>query len=300
MANPTIIIDAGHGGFDNGASDNGRLEKDDNLRLAMAVGNRLEADGFPVLYTRTTDVYQRPIDKARIANENDGDYFVSFHRNASPERNTYSGVQTLVYADEGIKGELARNINYELGKVGFADLGVPIRTNLVVLKRTKMPAVLIETGFINTDADNALFDEKFEDIADAIARAIEETVGENDSDGDMYLGENDSAGSMYLDDNNIDGDMSLNDNDTASKERFKGNRLPSGKRFGVQVGLYTRYENALYQAMELEDKGYDVSVMNRRPFYAVVAGSEEDIDSARELEKTLQRQGYDTLIINLP
>ena len=118
MANPTIIIDAGHGGYDNGASDNGRLEKDDNLRLALAVGEILTADGFPVVYTRTEDVYQRPIDKAGIANESGGDYFVSFHRNASPERNTYSGVQTLVYSDEGIKAELARRINEELGKLG--------------------------------------------------------------------------------------------------------------------------------------------------------------------------------------
>ena len=56
---PTIIIDAGHGGYDNGASYNGRREKDDNLRLALAVGSRLEQDGFPVVYTRTTDVYQK-------------------------------------------------------------------------------------------------------------------------------------------------------------------------------------------------------------------------------------------------
>ena len=96
---PTIIIDAGHGGYDNGASYNGRKEKDDNLRLALAVGSLLEQDGFPVVYTRTTDVYQRPIDKARIANESGGDYFVSFHRNSSPNSNAYSGVQTFVYDD---------------------------------------------------------------------------------------------------------------------------------------------------------------------------------------------------------
>ena len=63
---PTIIIDAGHGGYDNGATYNGRKEKDDNLRLALAVGEKLQQDGFPVFFTRTTDIYQRPIDKARI------------------------------------------------------------------------------------------------------------------------------------------------------------------------------------------------------------------------------------------
>ena len=55
---PTIIIDAGHGGFDNGASFQGRREKDDTLRLALAVGERLETAGFPVVFTRNTDVYQ--------------------------------------------------------------------------------------------------------------------------------------------------------------------------------------------------------------------------------------------------
>ncbi len=278
MAHPTIVIDAGHGGYDNGASDNGRLEKDDNLRLALAVGNILTADGFPVIYTRTEDIYQRPIDKARIANENDGDYFVSFHRNSSPQRNEYSGVQTLVYADEGVKGQLARNINRELEKVGFADLGIPVRTNLVVLKRTEMPAVLIETGFINTDADNALFDERFDDIAAAIARAIEETVGDGfdklQNDGDKW--KNDNADSEY------------------------DNQLEQGdKDFGVQVGLYTRYENALYQAMELEKKGYTVRIVNRRPFYAVVVDTEEGLDGAGQIERKLEREGYDTLIINL-
>ena len=103
---PTIIVDAGHGGYDNGATYGGRREKDDNLRLALAVGERLQQAGFPVVYTRTTDVYQRPIDKAQLANESNGDYFVSFHRNASPDSNTYSGVQTLVYRDTGLPAQI--------------------------------------------------------------------------------------------------------------------------------------------------------------------------------------------------
>ena len=75
----TVMLDAGHGGFDNGATHNGRREKDDNLNLTLAVGNVLENSGIDVLYTRTTDIYQSPNEKARIANESDADYFVSFH-----------------------------------------------------------------------------------------------------------------------------------------------------------------------------------------------------------------------------
>lgn len=94
-----------------------------------------------------------PFEKATIANNMRGDLFVSFHRNSAPNADMYNGVQTLVYNDQGLKAELARNINENLVALGFADKGVVERPNLVVLKRTKMPAVLIEAGFINSAVD---------------------------------------------------------------------------------------------------------------------------------------------------
>ena len=60
-----IVIDAGHGGYDAGATYNGRREKDDTLALALAVGEILEAQGYDVVYTRTDDVYDSPVQKAR-------------------------------------------------------------------------------------------------------------------------------------------------------------------------------------------------------------------------------------------
>lgn len=57
---PTVIIDPGHGGMDPGAVYKGRQEKDDNLRLALAVGELLSQNGVDVLYTRTDDVYDSP------------------------------------------------------------------------------------------------------------------------------------------------------------------------------------------------------------------------------------------------
>lgn len=74
-----IILDAGHGGSDPGAVFKGRQEKDDNLRLTLAVGEELRNRGVDVEYTRTTDVYQTPFEKATIANESGADFFVSFH-----------------------------------------------------------------------------------------------------------------------------------------------------------------------------------------------------------------------------
>lgn len=172
----SIMLDAGHGGTDPGAVYNGRKEADDTLKLTLAVGEILQNRGFDVEYTRTTDVYESPYQKAMEANEAGVDYFVSIHRNSYPTDNEVSGVESLVYNLSGIKYEMAKNINEQLESVGFVNLGVHARPNLVVLKRTKMPAVLVEAGFINSDTDNQLFDEAFYDIAGAIADGIIDTL----------------------------------------------------------------------------------------------------------------------------
>ncbi len=171
-----VVLDAGHGGANPGAVYNGRQEKDDVLSLTLAIGNILEQNGIDVYYTRTTDVYESPFQKATEGNQVGADYFVSIHRNSSPYPNQYSGVETLVYNRYSEAGRLAYNINAQLEQIGFINLGVNERPNLVVLNSTQMPAVLVEVGFINTDADNILFDEQFYAIAQAIADGIIQTV----------------------------------------------------------------------------------------------------------------------------
>ncbi len=171
-----IVLDAGHGGTNPGATYNGRQEKDDVLALTLAVGNILEENGIDVYYTRTTDVYETPLQKAQEANAIGADYFVSIHRNSSPVPNQYTGIETLVYSPYGEAARLAGNINEELEEVGYENQGVNQRQNLIVLRRTQMPAVLVEVGFINTDKDNVLFDEKFNETARAIAEGILDTL----------------------------------------------------------------------------------------------------------------------------
>ena len=178
----TIALDAGHGGMDYGAVYNGRREKDDNLALTTLVGEKLQNAGFDVVYTRTTDVYDTPLQKAQKANASGADFFVSIHRNAFPTPNTASGVETLVYDDSGIKVDVAENINAQLAELGFKNLGVKERPNLIVLKRTDMPAVLVEAGFIDNEADNALFDANFDAVAQAIADGIINTLSPTQSD----------------------------------------------------------------------------------------------------------------------
>ena len=174
---PLVVIDAGHGGNNPGASYGGRLEKDDALALALAVGRILEDGNVRVYYTRTEDVYESPAQKAMEGNAIGADYFVSIHRNSSPYPNEYAGVETLVYSRYGEAARLAGNINARLEQVGYENLGINEQPELAVLRRSRMPAVLVEVGFINTDEDNSIFDQRFDETAQAIADGIFETIG---------------------------------------------------------------------------------------------------------------------------
>lgn len=252
-----IVLDPGHGGSDPGATYNGRQEKDDALKLAMAVGELLKNAGFDVVYTRTTDVYDTPYEKAMIANNAGGDLFVSFHRNSSPMPNMYNGVQTLVYNDEGFKAELARNINRNLTAVGFEDKGVVERPNLVVLKRTKMPAVMIEAGFINSDIDNEIFDTKFQEMAQAIADAIIDTLN----------------------------DYGISANAVNNKTEYR-----------IQTGAFRNQKLADNLAMQLQNQGFPAKVVLEDGLYKVQVGSYENLDNAVAMEQKLRILGYNTFI----
>ena len=257
---PKIIIDAGHGGYDNGATYNGRREKDDNLALALALGEILSDSGIEVGYTRVDDVYQSPVEKARNANMQDGDYLVSIHRNSSPVPNTYSGVQSLVFNEGGVMSQMASNINREMAQVGYPDLGTEVRKNLAVLRRSDMPSILVEAGFINTDTDNALFDQRFAETAQAIADGIIGTL--------LQVGE----------------------------LEFESSEEPEIYR--VQTGLFRNRSNAEAMAAQLRTMGYPVAIEMSQNLYAVKVGEADELEDATELEQKLRRMGYDTLIVS--
>ena len=92
----SIMLDAGHGGRDPGAVYKERKEKDDTLRLTLAVGEILEAHGLDVQYTRTTDVYESPYQKAMEANNAGVDFFVSIHRNSSFRQCSIRGRESCI------------------------------------------------------------------------------------------------------------------------------------------------------------------------------------------------------------
>ena len=196
-----------------------------------------------------------------MANELDGDYLISIHRNSSPEPNTYSGVQSLIYEDGGINSLMANNINQEMSEVGYQNLGTSVRQNLAVLRRSDMPAVLVEVGFINTDADNALLDARFSDTAQAIADGI---IGTLLQTGEIILEDVEDSNEIYR----------------------------------VQTGLFRNSENAQRMASQLRAMSYQVAVEMNNGLYAVKVGENDDLEDAVELEQKLRRMGYDTLIVS--
>ncbi len=246
-------LQSAHGGSDPGAVYQGRKEADDTLRLTLTVGEILQNNGLDVEYTRTTDVYETPYQKAMEANNAGVDFFVSIHRNSFPTDNRVSGVESLVYDLSGIKYEMAQNINGQLETVGFVDLGVKARPNLVVLKRTKMPAVLVEVGFINSDVDNQIFDINFEDIARAIADGILETLNVGDSEFPYYrvqvaLFRNWNYAQRMLEELTAQGFPAFLDD--------------SGPFISVQVGGYDNLDAATQMEQRLRQAGYDTLIVS--------------------------------------
>lgn len=214
----------------------------------MAVGKILEDNGVDVEYTRTTDVFQTPFQKATIANQSGADYFISFHRNSSERPDQYTGVETLVYNKSGIKYDLAQNILGALGELGFREIGVKERPGLVVLRRTNMPSVLVEMGFINSQKDNQMFDEKFDEIAQAIASAILGTLNEENVEGPIYYRV--QVGAFR---NKQYADQLLYE---LLDQGYPAFLLNENGLYKVQVGAFLQLGNAIAMEQKLRDAGY--------------------------------------------
>lgn len=333
MADYRIALDAGHGGSDPGAVYKGRQEKDDTLDLTLAVGDILKKNGIDVYYTRTTDEYETPFKKATDANNSGADLFVSIHRNSSENPNQYSGVETLVYSDTGLKAEVARNINNQLEDAGFKNLGVDERKNLVVLKRTKMPAVLVEAGFINNDKDNYLFDEEFDSIAQAIADGILESIPsgrpgnttsnksnrtDNNNNSNNNSNNNNSSNSQMNNSGRtasapIDSTAMVNsippDNEVFSVTVSSSNIMPqcpcdnndydteNEALYRVQVGAYRNKDNADRMLNSLLIDGFPAFIIYEDGYYKVQVGAYRILLNAIKMEQRLRRFRYSTYIV---
>lgn len=175
-----VCLDPGHGGIDPGCDFEGRIEADDNWKLALALKKEMEAAGMEVVMTREdndTKVFLK--DRVAIANASDADYFVSLHRN----KGDGYGVETWMTANAGAVTEaLTGNVHNAIVSAEVQrDRGIKTGTeagegsDYYVIGNTTMPACLIEFGFINDAEDNRLFDANLEGYAKAITAAIQNT-----------------------------------------------------------------------------------------------------------------------------
>lgn len=189
---PVVVVDAGHGGYDSGAigkDADGNVvvkEKDANLSIAQKLAQRLKNAGIIVIMTRSADVALGDtvmadlVARASIANNSSADLFISIHNNAftDPEA-TGTSVLYAGLSNNGGYGissqELAENIQTPLVKAtGLKDRGIVRSPEMVVLKRTIMPAVLIECAFVSSYTDQKVLtsDAKLDAIASAICDGI--------------------------------------------------------------------------------------------------------------------------------
>ena len=244
-----VILDPGHGGTDFGATFYGRQEKIDNLKLALAVGNILSQHGVDVVYTRVNDTYSTPFEKAQMGNHSGADYFISIHRNAMPVPGTASGVETLVYENSGVPALLAQNINSALSDTGFTNLGINERPGLVVLRRTEMPAVLVEAGFIDNEADNRIFDQNFQAIAQAIANGILTTIHQEEQSHPEYY---QVQTGVYQ--NQQTAQQQVNQLTT---QGFPAFMIYDNGVYKVRVGAFLNMDNAVRMEQQLKNNGYN-------------------------------------------
>lgn len=199
---PTVVIDAGHGGRDNGATNNGLREKDLTLDTALRVERHLRDAGFAVVLTRRDDRFLELFDRAEIANRIRRALFVSIHFNDNTTASgdgveTFYAQQKAAFSEDGWslaglfegaaeappldQGEaFARAVQASMVvRLGVTDRGAKPR-QLAVVRLTRCPAVLVEGGFLNNPKEaRKLADADYrENLAAAIADGVGSYVQE--------------------------------------------------------------------------------------------------------------------------
>lgn len=165
-----LIFDYGHGGYDSGATSNGRLEKTDVLILGEDVRKKLvENYKVTIDVTRNDDRFISLNERCEISNKKKYDYFISFHRNAF--NGVANGVETYVYDMDSKSYGLAKELQKAMVRSGFKSRGVKT-ARFKVLTGTKAPAILLEVGFIDSIVDDEIFTYNYNILVDELVDTI--------------------------------------------------------------------------------------------------------------------------------
>ncbi len=166
---PVVVIDAGHGGEDGGASDNGVLEKDVNLAIALKLRDMLKLSGYDVKMIREEDisVYDSSASTVRekkvsdmknrveMINSNSDNILISIHQNKF-EQSKYSGAQ-MFYSENNPKSEklaecIRRSVTSLLQPENSRELKAD-NGSVYILKKAEVPAVIVECGFLSNEEE---------------------------------------------------------------------------------------------------------------------------------------------------
>ncbi len=183
-----IYIDQGHNpqNPNAGAEGNGLREQDLVYTIGQETAALFRAQGYDVRLSRPTPETQLGTSNAtslasRVGEANSwgADYFISLHTNAS-EITSASGTEGLVYRVDSVAGELAEDLLDGINDAtGLRDRGVVARPNLFVLRRTRMPAVLLELGFITNPNDAALLSNQPQLFAQGIVNGFNDFLDDD-------------------------------------------------------------------------------------------------------------------------
>ena len=150
----TVVIDAGHGGYDRGGIPGQRVaEKEVTLDVAQRLRKELAASGYRVVMTRDSDVFVPLGTRVAIANSYPNAIFVSVHFN-SAKRSGASGIETYFYDRDSLP--LASAIHYYVAGGAASSNRNVRRRGYYVLRKNRNPAVLVECGFLTNPSEAAL------------------------------------------------------------------------------------------------------------------------------------------------
>ena len=183
----TVVIDAGHGGNDPGkVSQDGILEKDVNLAIALKLKSQLEKKGIRVILTRDSDVCLAEtgaankkksdmINRMELVNESGADLLISIHQNSYSDKRV-KGAQVFYYGSSEQSMLLAKEIQDCIKEYADAENNRKAKAcdDYYILRKSACPAVIIECGFLSNPEETAkLVDDKYQEkLAEAITEAV--------------------------------------------------------------------------------------------------------------------------------
>ncbi len=341
----TVIIDAGHGGNDPGCLGSKSKEKDVALSIALKLGDYIKK-GFPnvkVIYTRSTDVFVELYNRAKIANDNKADLFISIHCNSG--KSTAFGTETWVMGLNKTEANLEvskkenssilmeedyqskydgfdpnspeANIIFSLFQNAFLDQSINFaalvqkqfktkvlmndrgvkQAGFLVLYKTTMPGVLVETGFLsNKKEEEFLTTVKGQElIASAIYRAFKEYKISYDANAftnkDLVYYDTNTINNKTIDSSTI----KINKKDSVKNIKPKDvtNIIDNSKKQDVLFKVQFTTSPTKKSLTSKEFKGLtDVDVYFHAGLYKYVVGNEKTLQGAVNLQKKMQTNGY--------